>query len=434
MSLRYQINSRIFLTSLLILILGGSMALWQARNAVSKEIASSLNLATQLIALNFPQGQHSVFTLNTWLPRFISLKQTRHLKIELQYESGEIVKFSTPTSINADNSNAPQWFINLVSKNYLAINQQLTTTDAKIIQLIIRADPLDEINEVWEETRTFFMSLILMMLLTFLSVNVVFKRTLKAISIIVDGLKTIERGDYTQKLPLFYTKEYDAIARAINHTTEVLNTTQKANRALTLHSLEIQEEERQRLAQELHDELGQSLTAIKVLAVSAKQQPIKIESISDTISNVCDHLMNVVRSMMRNLHPIMLSELGLKATLEDLLTNWSQRHNELELVLIYDDALDNLKPRISIQLFRIIQEAITNMVRHAQAKQGTISLQLKETQLILEINDNGKGCVLNTSHGFGLLSMQERVASLNGELMIDSKPNQGFFIKVSMPL
>ncbi|MFZ2726654.1 MAG: LapD/MoxY N-terminal periplasmic domain-containing protein, partial [Methylococcaceae bacterium] len=195
MSLRYQINSRIFLTSLLILILGGSVAIWQARNAVSKEIASSLNLATQLIALNFPQGQHSVFTLNTWLPRFISLKQTRHLKIELQYESGEVVKFSTPSNINTDNSNAPQWFINLVSKNYLAIRQQLSTTDAKAIQLIIRADPLDEINEVWEETCTFFMSLILMMLLTFLSVNVVFKRTLKAITIIVDGLKTIERGD-----------------------------------------------------------------------------------------------------------------------------------------------------------------------------------------------------------------------------------------------
>jgi two-component system sensor histidine kinase UhpB len=432
-SLRYQINSRIFLSSLLILILGGAVAIWQARQAVSKEIESSLNLANQLIALNFPQGSYSSVALNTWLPRFISLEKTRHLKIDLQQGTNEIIKFATPKNSLTDNQ-PPQWFIHLVSSNYSTISQQLTTTDAKTITLVIRADPLDEINEVWTETRAFFISLLLMMLLTFLSVNLVFKRSFKAISIIIDSLKAIECGDYTKKLPQFYTKEYDTIARAINHAIEVLNHTQKANRALTLHSLEIQEEERKRLAQELHDELGQSLTAIKVLAVSAKQQINNIDSIANTITEVCDHLIKVVRSMMRNLHPIMLAELGLKATLEDLLAHWATRHHQLTLILYCSDELDTIEQRVAIQLFRIVQEAITNMVRHANAQRGIIRLELKEKLLLLSISDDGQGCSLDNTQGFGLLSIKERVASLEGDLKIESTINQGFSINVSIPL
>lgn len=435
MSLRYQINSRIFLSSLLILLFGGAVVIWQARTAVNKEITSSLNLATQLISLNFAQGQQSTFAMNTWLPRFISLEQTRHLKIELQAASGDIVKFAPPNIITNTRVLPPTWFINLVSSDYSTSRQQLNTAEGKTITLIIRADPLDEINEVWTESRAFFISLLLMMSFTFLSVNMVFKRTLKAITIIVNGLKAIECGDYEQKLPSFYTEEYDAIARAINHTTEVLNSTQKANRALTLHSLEIQEEERQRLAQELHDELGQSLTAIKVMAVTASQKQINIEQISHTISDVCDHLIAVVRSMMRNLHPIMLSELGLKATLEDLLTHWTTRNSQLALTLYCTDDIDQLQQRIAIQIFRVVQEAITNIVRHAHASQAMIRLELQHHTLLLQIKDNGRGCIITTNkQGFGLLSMKERMASLGGELLIDSQLNQGMRINASIPL
>lgn len=442
MSLRYQINIRIFLTSIAILILGGSVAIWQARDAVSREIDSSLNLAAQFIQLNFPQSQQTAFDVDTWLPRFVSLEQTRHLNIQLKKPEGEVISYSAKQreDIDAEAYMPPQWFINLVSAEYPQLEQQLTTADGEQITLIIQADPLDEIVEVWEESFSFFVSLLVMTLITFLAVNLAFNKAFKAIAVIVDGLKAIEQGQYQHKLPDFSIQEYDSIAKAINHMTHTLDVAQKENSALTLHSLEIQEEERQRLSQELHDELGQSLTAIKVMAVTAKSNKTEAERIADAITGICDHLITVVRSMMRNLHPLILTELGLKATLEDLINQWSNRNPELKLLLNCADDVDGLEPKITIQVFRVVQECITNIVRHAQAEEAIICLEImpRETagkQLRLQVTDNGKGYMPEKiKMGFGLLGMRERIKSLGGEFRLETRPQQGMNIIATIPL
>jgi two-component system sensor histidine kinase UhpB len=440
MSLRYQINIRIFLASIAILILGGSVSIWQARNAVSKEVDSSLNLALQLVQLSFSQAQQGNLDIGDWLPRFVSLKQTRHLNIQLKKPDGEIAKFTAGQKHDADAEAPPEWFFDLVSRQYPEAIQQLITADGEQITLIIQADPLDEIAEVWEESCLFFISLLVMTLITFLAVNMAFNKAFKAIAVIVDALKAIELGQYQQKLPDFSIKEYDRIAKAINHMTHVLDATQKENRALTLHSLEIQEEERQRLSQELHDELGQSLTAIKVMAVTTKSNKAEVERIADAITGICDHLITVVRSMMRNLHPLSLTELGLKATLEDLFNQWTIRNPELKLHLNCSDDVDSLEQKITIQVFRIVQECITNIVRHAQAEQAVICLEIMSQatsgkQLRLQVTDNGRGCEPEqVKMGFGLLGMRERIKSLGGEFRLQAQPQQGMNIIATIPL
>ena len=279
-----------------------------------------------------------------------------------------------------------------------------------------------------------------MTLITFLAVNLAFNKAFKAIAVIVDGLKAIEQGQYQHKLPDFSIQEYDSIAKAINHMTHTLDVAQKENSALTLHSLEIQEEERQRLSQELHDELGQSLTAIKVMAVTAKSNKAEAERIADAITGICDHLITVVRSMMRNLHPLILTELGLKATLEDLINQWSNRNPELKLLLNCADDVDGLEPKITIQVFRVVQECITNIVRHAQAEEAIICLEImpRETtikQLRLQVTDNGKGYMPEKiKMGFGLLGMRERIKSLGGEFRLETRPQQGMNIIATIPL
>lgn len=418
------------------LILGGAMAIWQARGAVGREIDSSLNLAAQLIQLNFPQAKQTTFDVSSWLPRFVSLEQTRHLKIQLKKPSGEIVNFTAEQKQAAGADTPPQWFINLVSTKYPELEQQLMTADGKQSLLLIRADPLDEISEAWKESRAFFTSVLGMTLLMFLAVNLVFNKAFKAIILIVDGLKAIEQGRYRQKLPDFAAQEFDHIAKAINHLTDVLDAAYRQNRALTLHSLEIQEEERRHLAQELHDELGQSLTAIKVMAVTANTKKADTGQITDAIVDICDHLITVVRSMMRNLHPLVLSELGLKATLEDFLHHWATRYPELTLTLFCADAMDELDQKVTIQVFRVVQECVTNIVRHAEAAQATIQLDIVDGKLLqLQISDNGRGCALeNIKTGFGLLGMRERINSLGGELRIQSQPRQGMSLTASIPL
>ncbi|MGR8981689.1 MAG: sensor histidine kinase, partial [Gammaproteobacteria bacterium] len=200
----------------------------------------------------------------------------------------------------------------------------------------------------------------------------------------------------------------------------------------------IQEDERQRLAQELHDELGQSLTAIKVMAVTTARQNADIKQTTEAIVKISDHLMTVVRSMMHQLHPLVLTELGLKAAIEDLMSHWASRHTELSLNLECTEQVEGLNQKITIQIFRVVQECLTNIVRHAEADQASIMIQIDhdpEDRLRLEVRDNGQGCVDgNIKTGFGLLGMKERILSLGGEFSISTRPQHGMRIVASIPL
>lgn len=439
MSLRYRINIRILFSSLCILILGSSIAIWQARGAVNKEIDSSINMVVQLITFGLSQ---TLFNETEWLPKLNSMNQTRHLSIQLKEPTGRIISFADKKQQINNGEKPPQWFITLVSVDYPKVERQITSFNGEQITLIIQANPLDEITEVWQESLGFFSSLFLLTLFTFLAVNLAFDKALKSIAVIVNALKVIETGQYQQKLPDFSIQEYDCIAKAINHMTDKLNASQLENRALAQHTLEIQEDERQRLSQELHDELGQSLTAIKVMAVTASrsQTGADIKQTTDSIVCICDHLMTVVRSMMHQLHPLVLTELGLKATMEDLLNHWSNRNPELKLTITCPDEVDHLEPKITIQIFRVVQECLTNIVRHAHANQAAISLEIDHqskigTALRLKVADDGQGCAIDKiKTGFGLLGMRERINSLGGEFTIQTQPQQGMCIIATIPL
>jgi len=439
MTLRSQLNIRIAFFSLFILFLGGSIAIWQARNAVEKEIDSSIHLAVQLITFGFAQlSKTSPPEEADWFAQLNTLKETRHLSIQLKKQSGQIIRFTHDALAAEGREKPPRWFVNLVGAHYPMAEHRITTPRGEQISLVIMANPLDEITEAWQESMAFFISIFFLMLFTFLAVHVVFNKAIRAISVIVKALKVIETGDYRQKLPEFSTHEYARIARAINHMTGELDKTQRENRALTLHSLEIQEDERQRLSQELHDELGQSLTAIKVMAVTAAHEKADTKKITTAIIGICDHLIAVVRSMMHQLHPLILTELGLKATLEDMVAHWSERHPGLTLTLRCDDAVDELDHTVSIQLFRVIQECLTNVVRHAEARRADVSLSVRsdpQKRLLLQVRDDGKGCDMSRfSAGFGLRGMQERIKTLGGTLTYRSQPDQGMLISAQVPI
>ena len=438
MSLRYQISIRILCFSLCILILGGSIAIWQARNAVSEEVDSSINLALQLIKLGLSAAPLSGIDETDWIYRLSALEQPRHLEIQLKKPSGQFIEITHNKQTTDREELPPRWFINLMVSDYPEAEHQITSFDGKTLTLIIQANPLDEITEVWQETLAFLGTIFTLLLLIFLAVHLVFNKTLKAINTIVDTLKLIETGEYRKKLPDFSTREYDSIATAINHMTDVLDITRQQNRALTQHSLQIQEDERQRLSQELHDELGQSLTAIKVMAVTAAHEQADTQKITESIISICDHLMTVVRSMMQQLHPLILTELGLKATLEDLISHWQERNPELLLTLQCDDRIDVLDKKITIQVFRVIQECLTNIIRHAQASRVSIILDIDNQQanrLHLQVDDDGQGCDIDSvSSGFGLLGMQERIKSLDGSIELHSQPGAGMKISAVIPI
>lgn len=435
MSLRYQIIFRILFSSLCILLLGGAIAIWQARQAVEKEVEASIHLALQLVTLGLAdtpslQGAED-------LSRFRVLRQTRHLSMQLQKADGQLIHFAGEQRPSHPEDMPPAWFIRAVKGDYPEVEQRIDTQDGEALTLIIKAQPLDEITEVWQESVGFFGSLSLLTLLSFLAVNLVLNKSLKAIGVIVDALRIVETGQYRHQLPAFSTQEFDSIAKAINHMTVELEKARQENSDLTQHSLAIQEEERQHLSQELHDEFGQSLTAIKVMAVTAARQNADVGKITAAISDICDHLSLVLRSMMQQLHPLVLTELGLKATLEEMVNHWSERNPDLKLSIICGDGVDGLDKNITRQVFRVIQECLTNVIRHAQARQVWIDLrtQSADNKLWLNVTDDGQGCDLqNLSRGFGLRGIRERIKSLSGEVALNSRPGEGMHISAWIPL
>ncbi len=438
-SLSFHINIRIVISAVLVLSIGGSIAIWQAKSAIRNEVDSSLSLALQLIQFAYTQPHTQFSRESDWLSGITEMEPVRHLNIQLKTSDGATVDLtsSAPESHQMDNS-PPAWFINLVKGQHPHIEQEINTFDGKKLILTIQADPLDEINEVWQESRAYYLSILALTLFTFLAVNLVFKQSFKAISTTVGALKDIENGIYDHKLPAFAISEYDRIATAINHLTQVLADTQSQNRALTRHTMEIQEQERKRLAKELHDELGQSLTAIKLMAVTLIKPKQDIEHLSRNIVEISDHLMEVVRSMMQQLHPLILSELGLKAALEEMVNRCSERHTELNISMNCDDNIDQLNETITIQIFRVIQECLTNSLRHANAQRITISIQIdtsSDAKLSLLITDDGQGCDLqDINTGFGLSSMKERIQSIGGHFQIQSSRGTGMQIEAFIPL
>ncbi len=436
MSLRGLINARIVFSVVLILIIGGLMAIWQARQSVQKEINSSFNLALQMIDIGFSQPGNRVITEQFWLRQVSAIQKTRHIHITVINEDGtESEWFGGEFSPEEENI-PPAWFKKAVSTEYPSASYDLRLIDGRTKTIVIRADPIDEIAEAWSESLAYFWSIVMMMGLIFVAINIVFHSMLKTVHAILAGLRRVETGEYGERLPRFKISEFDAIAAEVNNLSEALNTARQNNQALARHTMQIQENERRHMSRELHDEMGQSLTAVKAMAVAAKHPQARIHDIADSIIDICNHLSGVVRSMMRTLHPLSLIDLGLAATLTDLVTEWQRRNPKLKITLNYDEMLDELDDEVAIHVYRIVQECLTNVVRHARATHVEVTVKqhrvMDNKQVLIRVEDNGRGGATE-GEGFGILAMRERVESMGGQFIFESVPGQGVLVRAWMP-
>jgi two-component system sensor histidine kinase UhpB len=438
LTLRGRLNLTIGVTMLLILLGGALASLHGAHEAVKDEALSTVQLALQLVEAGLPEQTRETSQVSAWMNRLGKLDKIRHLRIRVIGPYSSTVNLSVPSS-KAINQ-VPRWFRWAVSPDPIQVSHQLQDKGGLTYTILIEANADDEILEVWSETRGFLMLLITLGIAVYMLVNVIVGQAFRSVDTILDGLGHIEKGVFDKRLPDFSLPEFNRIASAFNHMASKLERTRKENRELVHKSLRIQEEERRHLARELHDELGQSLTAIKVMAAALRNgQNETSDHPASQIVLICDHLFLVIRSMMRRLRPSLLDELGLIASLEDLIGNWKTNHPDLTIELRCDEAIDEAYPEANIDLFRIIQECLTNVVKHAKANRVLIELKLTEKTddecLSLIIEDDGSGFDgLQPTEGFGLRSIKERVEGLNGNLSITAQPGQGVSIDISIPM
>lgn len=223
------------------------------------------------------------------------------------------------------------------------------------------------------------------------------------------------------------------------HLAELQTTTLlEENRRLARQSLEIQESERAHLARELHDELGQCLTAIRADAQNicrlSKEKESRVYESAKAIGEVASRVYEVVRNMTRRLRPEMLDELGLGQALRDVVNQWRARHPEVEWLLSISGALGKLPEAVQITAFRVVQESMTNIVKHAQASRVEVRVERASGRLDVSIRDNGTGKDPDEKHGFGMLGMRERVLAAGGRFEVTNKAGKGYRVHAQFPL
>lgn len=211
------------------------------------------------------------------------------------------------------------------------------------------------------------------------------------------------------------------------------------NRRLTQIIQASLEEERRTIARELHDELGQCVTAVRtigtVIARKTEGTQPDIHESAQTIVSVAGHIYDSVHGIIRQLRPSALDHLGLRDALEEAVGRWRSLHPELAFDLRFEGELAHLGETVNITVYRIVQECLTNIVKHARASHASVSVHRSPGWLHVEVRDDGRGLTepeAQRATRFGLLGMRERAEALGGRFAIDAA--QGVVVSVDLPL
>lgn len=210
-------------------------------------------------------------------------------------------------------------------------------------------------------------------------------------------------------------------------------------RALSVYLQHVREDERSRISRQVHDELGQALTGIKMdLYWLASRLPKQLRAVRDktkTMSAHIDSTIQTVRRISTELRPGILDDLGLVAALEWQAAEF-QKRNAIKCEVVSEVAEPILEEELNTAFFRIFQESLTNIIRHANAKRVDVRIWEQDANLLIEIRDNGRGISendLTNTRSIGVLGMRERASLLGGELTISGVPGQGTTVRVRIP-
>jgi two-component system sensor histidine kinase UhpB len=313
----------------------------------------------------------------------------------------------------------------------------------KLGKLEVRPNPGGTIRESWAKMKELFWIGLGFFIALNVAVYWMLGRLLQPLQPILKTINQLEQGDLDARLPQFDLPEFEKIGHSLNRMAESLAVERELeeNRQVTHLIQKHIEEERRSLARELHDELGQYVTAIKTFAVAiaskTKEKAPEVEASAQTIVGAANHIYDGMHNIIKQLRPGSLDNLGLPETLKDLVNSLQEQHQGLSVKLNLAGPLNELGETLNINVYRMVQESINNVIKHAQASLIEIDLKVTDDNALhLVIKDNGKGmdieAVDQTNH-FGLLGIRERVQGLHGSFNVSSELDKGTAINIIIP-
>lgn len=445
MSLRFRLNLLITLLSLAFILVVGTILVNDTRVSIRERVEAASRVTVQLLdtvivssAINPEMGPTHIV-----LQRFLtSLGYVRSSHIALYDYLGHEL-YHSPDSTFKDDVYPPDWFVKLVQPKVEIVERKI-----RYGTLVVSSSAAGSIREAWSGfSQLMWVGLAFFLLLNTM-VYLLLSHSLRPVNQILAAINRIEQGDLTSRLPTFALPEFERIGHSLNRMAESLTAERQLeeNRQLTHLIQKHIEEERASLARELHDELGQYVTAIKTFAVgiankaknnSTSAGMTEVASSAQIIVSAANQIYDGMHNIVRQLRPASLDNLGLAETLKDLVSSHQVQHPEIQIQLHLSGNLERIGETVSINLYRIVQESLNNALKYAKATTIAVSLiKTQDGELQLAIKDNGVGMDIETvdqDKHFGLLGMRERVQALYGNFSIEAAPNQGTVISIHIP-
>jgi len=414
------------------------------RRSVHEEIETSTRVTGQLLGrVGWVYEQAGLPGMLGFLER---LGRVRATEIELR-DAGGTQLYSSPPSPYKAGRDAPQWFARLVAPNI-----EPTAIALAGGRLLLRADASRATLDGWDD---------LLRMLAFVAAGLALANVLavwialritRPLQTVMDGLREMERGDYRTRLPALPGREgvlmshaFNAMAQAVedNEAQRLAAAEARArleeNRALATTTDRRIEQERAAIARELHDELGQQITAVRSLATVLERRAGADADSAQAARLIVDtaaQMYTSVHEMIPRLRPLALDRFGLRDALGDLIDDLRIAHPDIEFSFETDALPDYMVPAVATAAYRIAQEALANAVTHARARHIALALR-GGAELRIDVNDDGVGLDAAARHKpghWGLIGMRERAEALGGALLLASIDGGGLALSARLPL
>ena len=444
MSLRLQINLLIAGLVAIFVSMVFALQVIDTRASVREEIEASDTVASQLLS-NFilVYGEKNRPVLVDFL---IHLGRVRATEISLRDPNGGEIYHSPPSTYKAGR-NAPDWYAALVAPAPIRQEFHVIAGD-----LVIEANASRAILDGWDDAVRLFQFGIVAVLVGNTLVFWLVRRATRPFRLIVNGLQDMERGAFHTRLPNFAVAEAAAIAQAFNRMAQAIednldarrqaleaNARLEQSRELALAIQSRVEEERRHIARELHDETGQSVTAIRSLAMSLTHRAGNDQETLRTgrlIADTAAKLYAAMHDLIPRLRPPALENLELADAVEAQVAEWQHQHPQVEFALGVGPLPQKLGDSYMLAIYRILQEATVNALRHADTRRIHIDLRAEGGCLSLHIRDHGTGLPAdwNKPGHFGIRGMRERARMLGGDVTVDNADGGGVILVATLPL
>ena len=434
LSLRGRINLLLALVLALGLAVNIARQVAEAGPRVQAEDQSVIRLArefTEMIVAGLSEAPDPQARLNQIAH---DLNRLRHVSISLRDAAGN--PLTEPRATEDDDAPAPPaWFISLVHPEQTAVTVPVSI-QGKQGSLVITSHPNDEIAEIWDGIVTQLVIGSAVAIALFLVMMMVIGRALAPLEALSRAMSELEGGRYDARVEPGGAPELAAICARLNHLAATLGEAVEDKRRLAERAVSLQDVERKEIARELHDEFGPYLfslrahaTALTKLSDGREPSAESVRKHGSAMLEQLNALQQFNRRVLERLRPVGLAEFGLHQALESLSRLWRESHPEVTIETTISPALGRTGETADLTIYRIVQEALTNVFRHAGATAVNVVIEpagrpngVRDGRNCarVRVRDNGRGMEPDQKLGFGLIGMRERILALGGTLNVVS--------------